>query len=219
MTALTFPLSLPNLVDLLQIETVAWNLTQQQEYSGLGSGEGLSHDLGPPLWEGEVGCAQFPHAEVEKWRARFNTLDGSNNSFLLYNPAAKYPTTDPAGTLLAAASVTIQSINANRKEMAFTGLPAGFVVPWGAYASITGLSPSRTALVQLAADATANGSGVTGQVEIRPHLRPWITTTMAVTLLLPPAKVKIVPGSLRVETSGALHSRLRFTARQTLAAG
>lgn len=217
--ALTFPLSLPNLVDLLQIESVTWNLIYQQEYSGLGSGEGLSHDLGPPLWQGDVSTGQFPHADVEKWRARFLALDGSNQSFMLYNPAAKYPETDPQGSLLAASTVTVHSINANRKELALAGLPVGFVAPWGAYAQITGGSPSRIALVQLLADGTANGSGQTGQIECRPHLRPWITTTMTVSLIKPAAKVKLVPNTLRVETTGPLHSRLRFTARQTLAAG
>lgn len=217
--ALSFPLSLPNLVDLLEIESVTWNLVRQQEYSGLGSGEGLSADLAPPLWEGDVSTGQFPHAEVEKWRARFNTLDGSNQSFMLYNPAAKYPETDPNGTLLAGSTVTLLSVGSNRKEVSLTGLPAGFTVPWGAYAQITGGSPSRVALVQFAEAKTASGSGNTSAIECRPHLRPWISSGQAVTLLKPAAKVKLVPNSLRVETTGALHSRLRFTARQTLAAG
>lgn len=217
--ALTFPLTLANLVDLLPIESVTWNLMQQQEYSGLGTGEGLSHDLGPALWEADVACAQFYHADVEKWRARFNTLDGSNNSFLLYNPAAKYPETDPTGTLLAGSTVTILAVGSNRKEMSLAGLPAGFVVPWGAYAQITSGSPERVALVQFAESKTATGLGNTSAIELRPHLRSWVSAGAAVALLKPAAKVKIVPGSLRVETSGALHSRLRFSARQTLAAG
>lgn len=217
--ALTFPISLANLVDLLKIESVTWNLKHQQEHSGLGTGEGLSHDLGPPLWEADVTCGQFYHAEVEKWRARFNTLDGSNNSFMLYNPAAKFPETDPNGTLLSGSSVTILTVGSNRKEMALAGLPAGFVVPWGAYAQIVGGTPQRVALVQFAESKTATGAGNTSAIELRPHLRPWISAGMAVTLIKPSAKVKIVPGSLRVETTGALHSRLRFSARQTLAAG
>lgn len=217
--ALSFPLTLPNLVDLLMIESVTWNLNYQQEYSGLGSGEGLSHDLGPALWEGDVATAQFPHAEVEKWRARFNLLDGSNNSFMLYNPAAMYPETDPQGTILAGRTITITVINGNRKEVALAGFPAGFVVPWGTYAQITAGSPSRVALIQFADTKSATSGGGVDFNECRPHLRPWIAAGAAVTLIKPSAKVKLVPGSLRVETAGALHSRLRFSARQTLAAG
>ncbi len=217
--AFTFPLSLPNLVDLLPIESVTWNLVYQQEYSGLGSGEGLSHDLAPPLWEGDVATAQFYHADVEKWRARFLTLDGSNNSFMLYNPAAKYPDTDPQGSALTGATVTVLAVGANRKELSLAGLPAGLEVPWGAYAQIAGGSPSRVALVQFAESKTASGLGNTSAIECRPHLRPWVSAGMAVSLIKPGAKVKLMPNSLRIETVGALHSRLRFTARQTLAAG
>ena len=78
---------------------------------------------------------------------------------------------------------------------------------------------SRRVLMQAAEGATANGSGVTGVFEVRPQLRPGITAGLAVTLKKPAAKVKIVPGSLRIETVTTLLSQLRFTARQTLAAG
>jgi hypothetical protein len=80
-------------------------------------------------------------------------------------------------------------------------------------------TPSRRALVQAAEGATANGFGVTSEFEVRPQLRPGITTGLTVTLKKPAAKVKIVPGSLRIETVTTLLSQLRFTARQTLAAG
>lgn len=217
--ALAFPLSLPDLVDLLKITSVSWNLVYQQEYSGLGTGEGLSHDLGPPLWEGECQTAEVYHRDIEKWRARFFALDGSNQSFMLYNPAAKYPETDPNGSVLAGSTITIGSVGSNRKEMALSGLPAGFEVPWGAYAQITAGTPFRVALVQFLESKTATGLGNTSAIELRPHLRPWVTAGASVQLLKSAAKVKLVPNSLKVETAGALTSRLRFSARQTLAAG
>jgi hypothetical protein len=217
--ALTFPLALPDLVDLLGIESVAWNAVYQQEFSGLASGEGLSHDLGPMLWEGECQTGEIYHHKIEKWRARFLALDGSNQSFMLYNPAAKYPETDPKGDALAGATITIGSVGSNRKEIALSGLPTGFEVPWGAYAQITAGSPSRVALVMFLESKTATGLGNTSVIECRPHLRPWVSAGASVQLVKPAAKVKLVPNSLRVETVGALTSRLRFTARQTLAAG
>jgi hypothetical protein len=221
-----FPLTPPNLIDLFAtgtgenaIASVSWNLIFQQEFSGLGTGEGLAHDLGPALWEAQVETHPFYTREVEKWRARFLGLDGSSQSFMLYNPAAKYPETDPNGAILAGATITIGSVGSNRKEMALSGLPAGFEVPWGAYAQITAGSPSRVALVQFLESKTATGLGNTSAIELRPHLRPWVAAGASVQLLKPAAKVKLVPNSLRVETAGALTSRLRFTARQTLAAG
>ena len=217
--ALTFPLALPDLVDLLKIESVSWNLMYQQEYSGLGTGEGLSHDLGPALWEADCQTVEFYHKDVEKWRARFLALDGSNQNFMLYNPAAAYPESDPDGSVLDGSTITIWSVGSNRKEMALSGLPAGFEVPWGAYAQITAGSPSRVALVMFLESKTATGLGNTSAIELRPHLKSWVSAGASVELIKPAAKVKLVPNTLRVETVGALTSRLRFSARQTLAAG
>ena len=80
--ALTFPLSLPNLADLLPLESASWNLAQQQELSGLGSGEGIAHDLGPPLWEAEVSTGLMEHDDAYAALARLNSLAGSVNSVL-----------------------------------------------------------------------------------------------------------------------------------------
>jgi hypothetical protein len=89
----------------------------------------------------------------------------------------------------------------------------------GDYMHVDYGTPSRRALLQAAEGATANGSGVTGEFEVRPQLRPGITAGLAVALKKPAAKVKIVSGSVRIETVTTLLSQLRFTARQTLAAG
>ncbi len=217
--ALAFPITRANLADLMLVETAEWTLGEDQELSNLGSGEVLAADLGPRLWEAE--CSTTPDSidAIEALRARFNALDGAINSFYLFDPRRPYPATDPTGSLLASATVTIQSIETNRKELTFTGLPAGFVLPAGTFFSVTAGSPSRTALLQLVASVTASSGEVAGPVEVRPHLRPWIAATQAVTLLKPVAKVKLVPKSLAVtQVSSVLH-RLRFSARQTLAAG
>jgi len=71
----------------------------------------------------------------------------------------------------------------------------------------------------LNAEATADSEGDAGPVEVRPHLRPWLAAGQTVTLWKPAAKVKLVSGSLRVTQVTSVTSRLRFTARQTLAAG
>jgi hypothetical protein len=115
--------------------------------------------------------------------------------------------------------VVIASIDTNFRAIALSGLPAGYVITMGDYLHVDYGTPSRRALLQAAEGATANGSGATGEFEVRPQLRPGITAGLAVTLKKPAAKVKIVPGSLRIETVTTLLSQLRFTARQTLAAG
>jgi hypothetical protein len=215
---LSLPLALADLADLLPVAAVAWNEARQDAVSALGSGEWLTHELGPPLHEAEVRTARMPHARAEQLRARLRALDGGAH-FYLSNPTMLFPQADPGGAILSSANVVIATINANRKALTLSGLPAGYVITMGDHMHIDYSAPSRRALLQAAEGATANGSGVTAEFEVRPHLRPGITIGLAVKLMKPAAKVKIVPGSLRIETVTTLLSQLRFTARQTLAAG
>lgn len=216
--ALALPLARSNLSDLLPIETVTWSLDEGQELSDIASGEILAADLRPRLWIAECSSIAADIDTIEALRGRVNVLDGAIQSFYLHDPRRPYPATDPTGTLLAGA-VTIESIEANRKELTLEGLPDNFVLPQGTMLSVTAGSPSRTALLQLAATVTADGDGVAGPVELRPHLRSWIAADQTVTLLKPVAKVKLVPGSVAVAQVTAVTHRLRFSARQTLAAG
>jgi hypothetical protein len=216
--SLSFPLALADLADLLPVAAVAWNELRQDATSALGSGEWLTHELGPPLHEAEVRTARMPHARAEQLRARLRTVNGGAH-FYLCNPTMLYPQADPGGAVLGSASVVIASINANRRALALSGLPAGYVITMGDYLHVDYDAPPRRALLQAAEGATANGSGVTPEFDVRPHLRPGITAALAVSLKKPAAKVKIVPGSVRIETVTTLLSQLRFTARQTLAAG
>ena len=215
---LSFPLALADLADLLPIAAVAWNEARQDATSALGSGEWLTHELGPPLHEAEVRTARMPHDRAEQLRARLRALGGGAH-FYLSNPTMLYPQADPGGTILGSASVVIGSINANRRGLTLSGLPAGYVITMGDYLHVDYGTPSRRALLQAAEGATANGSGVTPEFDVRPQLRPGISSGLAVMLKKPAAKVKIVPGSLRIETVTTLLSQLRLTARQTLAAG
>lgn len=216
---MSFPMAPADLVDRMMVETVQWSLLEFQETSGIGGGEFLAADLGPRLWEASVSTVAADLQTIEALRSRFNLLDGALQSFYLYDPARPNPATDAMGTLLAASNVTIGAIEANRKEVSFSGLPAGFVLPEGTWFSVTAGAPSRTFLGQIAADVTANGIGATAPVELRPHMRAWLAAGQAVRLLKPVAKVKIVPRSLSTSQVTSVTHRLRFTARQTLAAG
>jgi hypothetical protein len=217
--ALTLPLSLADFFDTLKVRSAPFLLVDQQEYSGLGTGEGLAHDLGPRLWEASVQSAPMPLAEAQAMLARIDALDGAINAFYAYNPAKAYPAADPDGTILAASTPTVHTIATNRKEMRVTGLPAGYVLTAGDMLAVDYGSPSRRALVRLVTGATASGAGLTPLFEVRPHLKAGITTTLAVTLIKPAMKAKIVPGSLSTAHDLMVTGTLSFTMRQTLAAG
>lgn len=217
--ALQLPLSLADFFDMLKVKSAPFILTEQQEYSGLGTGEGLAHDLGPRLWQAPVESSAMTLAEAQAMLARIEALDGSINAFYAYNPSKAYPAADPDGSKLGAAAPTIHTIAANRKEMRLTGLPAGYVLTAGDMLAVDYGNPSRRALIRIVTGAVASSGGLTPLFEVRPHLRPGITTTLAVMLRKPAMKAKIVPGSLSTAHDLMVTGTLSFTMRQTLAAG
>lgn len=213
----TFPTALADLADLLKIRSVAWSKYRQQEMSGLGSGEFLTADLAPELWEAKCETAPMALADADQLEARFELLNGSANTFLLYNPRRMYPQADLDGSTLGASTVTISAIGTDRNTVTLAGLPAGYVITLGDMFSVV-YSTSRRALIRFAASATASGAGALGPVEVRPLLRSGITTTLEIDLTKPCCKVKLVPGSFAPQMVGTHEAVISFTARQTLAA-
>lgn len=217
--AASWPIPADDLIATMLVDTVDWNLEDNQELSGTGGGEWIAAGLAPPLWGAVISSVAADDESIERLRARWLLLDGAIGSFYLYDPKRPGPATDPAGTLLASATVTIDSVESNRKELSLAGLPADLVLPEGTRLSVTAGSPSRTFLGVLGAETQADGSGDAGPVEVRPHLRPWMAAGQTVTLWKPVAKCKLVPNSLRVTQVTSVTSRLRLEARQTLSAG
>ena len=218
--SLSFPLSNAALADRLPIQSVRWWLEGQEEYSSLGSGEFLAADLGPKLWKGEVGIAPMYHAAALEIQSRIEALDGSMNSFYLYDPRARYPRNDPDGTILGAATPVIASLGANNKSLTVSGLPAGYVLTAGGMFHFDyGTSPVRRALHRIVETVTANGSGVTPNFEVRPHFAPGAAVALALKFIDPSAKVRIVPRSFEPGTGQAGTRRtegMSFQVQQTL---
>lgn len=217
--ALSFPLAQTLLGDLLPIQSVVWELMREQEFSGIGGGEGLAADLGPALWEGEVSLRPLLHTDARAMAAKIDALDGSINSFYLANPLGWWPKLDPRGTVYGGSTPSILSIAENRKELRITELPANYALSTGDMFALDYGSPSRRALHRLVGDVTATGSGITTFVEVRPHLRPGVVPALAVDFSRPSAKVKIVAGSVSQSFHSANRTRISFRVRQTLAAG
>ena len=157
------------------------------------------------------------HDDAYAAQARLNALAGSLQAFYLYNPAKPGPRMDPKGVVLGGAIPTLSFISANRKIVRMNTLPVGYVISGGDFWAVE-CGSGRRALIQAVEGSVASAGGVAPEFEVTPHLRPGVTTGLVVQLIRPAAKVKLVPGTLRLENTGALHSRLRFTARQTLAA-
>lgn len=214
--AITLPLSIATFANRLHIASVSWRLRDNQQYSGLGTGEILAVDLGPRLWEADVMCAPVRNADGMQIQALIESLDGAINGFYLYNPVTMFPQFDPTGSILGATVPQVNTVGVNNKSISLKLLPAAYRVTQGDMLAFDyGISPERRALHRVVETVTANGSGVTAAFEIRPHLRPGLVVNTPVTLIRPSAKVLIVPGSLDVQ-SGLVVTTIGFQAVQTL---
>ncbi|HEV7345466.1 MAG TPA: hypothetical protein VGN60_07520 [Devosia sp.] len=217
--AATFPIAQADLGDILPVQSVVWELTRQQELTGLGSGEALAADLAPSLWMGEVSLRPLLHTDARAMAARIDMLDGAIHAFYLANPLGWYPKMDPHSTIYGASAPVLATIAANRKEVAISGLPAGYKLSAGDMFAVDYGSPSRRGLYRLGADVAASGAGLTALVEVRPHLRPGVTEALSVTFARPAAKVKMVAGTVSQQMHSANRTRISFRVIQTLAAG
>lgn len=217
--AVLFPRSTASLADTLRIMSVRWILQEQQEYSGLGSGEFLVADLGPRLWKADVAFATMADADAAEVQADFETLDGGMSEFYLYDPRKRYPRADPDGSILGASSVQIATLGSNNKSLTVSGLPAGYVLSKGDFFHFDyGTSPVRRALHRIVETVTANGAGVSPVFEVRPHFRAGVQTGLAVKLKKPAAKMRLIPGSFDpgMGNLGGITSGMAFQAMQAL---
>lgn len=196
-----------------------WILHDQQEYSGLGSGETLIADLGPRLWKADVAFSTMSDDDAAALQADIETLDGGINEFYLYDPRKKFPRADPNGAILGSSNVQIAALGGNNKSLSVSGLPAGYVLSKGDLFHFDyGTSPVRRALHRIVEDVVANGVGLTPSFEVRPHFRTGVQTGLAVKLVKPAAKMKLVPGSFDpgMGSVGLGTSGIAFQAMQTL---
>ena len=215
--------SLANLADHLNIQSVTWDIRRHDELSGSGDGRFWQTELAPPLWIADVRLAPMPNAEARKVAARIRGLNGARDAFFLYDPASWYPAADPGGVIHGSSTVTIlnPAVNNDRSLIRLQGMPAGYVLTTGdklqvAYSS----NPTRYSfheVADLAGTVTANGSGQTTGAGMRifPHLSVGVEAGDSVTLIRPAARTIVVPGSFdpgssdRVVTTG-----MRFQAIQ-----
>lgn len=211
-----FPLSLAALADKLGIVKVNWSLGDQRELSGMASGQFLEADLAPQLWDGVVTLRPRYHAESRRIEAILDAVIRSKGDFYMYDVRHKYPASDPGGSILGAAAVKISAV-ADAKSMSLKGLPASYVLGAGDYLHFDYGAPARRWFGELSEDATASGAGVTGTFEVSPFLPSAAAADMAVTLIKPAMKCRIVPGSRQVSSldgDSANMSQISFTVKQ-----
>jgi hypothetical protein len=185
-----------NLMEALRIDKTSFMPLWRQELSRQAGGTPRVADLGPEVWLAKLTSSTMTDAEAADAEAYVNQMRGSLDSFYVWNPKARYPRSDPNGTILGASTVTILALGGDNKSLQLAGLPVGYAITRGDYLAFDhGSAPVHRCLHQFVASAVANGSGQIALTEVAPHIRAGATTGLVVSLKKPAAEMIIVPGS------------------------
>lgn len=169
----------------------AFDLVSRQELSRLASGVSTGKDLGPALWFAAFATEELRNDDALDFAAMLDSLDGVINTFEAWDLRRPAPRAHGDGS---AADGVLESVNANNKAVALSGLNAGQIVSRGDYLSFD--YGANRALHRVAETVTANGSGLTPEFEVRPHLRPGWALTAGVKLRAPRGIFTLMPGSV-----------------------
>lgn len=184
-------LPLSDVFDLLPISQVRWDREDYNEVSGMGSGAFWEAELAPPLWSGDVGFDADLTSDLIQIAALIRWLRATKQRFMMCDPTAQYPASDPRGLILGSANVTLRAIT-NRFVAPLQNLPAGYVLTPGDKMQVP--YADRHAFVEVARRTVANGAGQ-ADVPISPYLPLPVAAGAAVTLKRPAFPATIVPQS------------------------
>lgn len=210
--AITFPRS--DILALVGFEPpFTFEPVSQQELSRLAIGTTIGKDLGPALWFGSYTTEELHNDDMVDYQAVLASLDGIVNTFEGWDLRRPAPRLYPGGA--GANDGVLASVNANNKALSLSGLNAGQVISRGDYLSFD--YTGGRALHQAMETVTANGSGITAQFEVRPHLRAGSTLSTAVNLKAPRGIFTLMPGSVTPTQTRGKFGRLTFKTGQYLA--
>lgn len=213
---MTVSYPLADIFETLKAQKVSFELSWGQEFTGLPNGLLVAKDLRPALWRLSATSKPMRHKDAMIVYAKLNSLYGIIKTFLASNPLAPYPYNDPTGSTVGSSAVKINAFSIASGTVQFKGLPASYALKAGDLFSFV-YSSTKIALHQLVEDVTANGSGVTGSVEVRPALRSGVAIDNVVTLKKPYAEFRMVPDSVSLDAVNTLFSTVSFEAVQRIA--
>ena len=211
--ALANPLPQASFADLLQLQDANFVQGWQQQRSATGGGETRYADRAPSLWKADFTTIPMPIAVGEGITALINSRAGGLKTALLHNYRQPYPSSDPEGSIIGATVPKLGTIT-DRLHVAFTGFPGHYELPLGTFFGLV-FDTSRYYLGQLVEARTATSLGAIASVEIWPPLPASVTGTPDVSVIKPPAKFRITPGSAYPSKVDGTLTTIQFAAEQT----
>lgn len=186
--AVTFPL---NLLD--DLSGIGWStdfeLVYRQEQSRHASGRIRVKDYGTPIWSASYSTKNLSPNRLDYWKARLSLLDNGLNTFYAYPMSRCWPIKHPNGLGLNTLTATVNSINANNKELSLKDIP-NLNLSTGDYISV------NNRLYQVMEDMSTGTLGQGPEFEVRPHFNiNNIAVDDTVRIYQPRCLMTLVPGS------------------------
>ncbi len=214
--AITFPLSISELVDLFPVGEHPLVLQNNQNITGLASGEPIAVNRMAELWTGQFTSISMSMDDTQALMAALRSLVGSTHPFYIYDSDFCSPKADLDGSLLGASTPQISTLGVDNKSFAITGLPVGYVLSAGDRFHAT-YSTSRRFYGEFSETVTANGLGQIASIGVSPHLHPGFLGGVSLTLIKPAIKAKLL-GALPLPKKFSGNRRIvSFAFQQTLA--
>ncbi|TMV68376.1 hypothetical protein FGG78_31320 [Thioclava sp. BHET1] len=190
--SLTLPYPLAFLSDQLPVAKVICSILRNDEISAAGDGSYWGARLADPIWQASVSFHALYAAQARRITAKINALDGMSKTFLLADPSCRGPASDPLGKVVAARSVKIAAINADRTGVTFGGLSQGYQLSAGD--RFTVVSGDLVYMGEISDDGVAGSSGQVS-LPIWPPLWDGLATGLLVRFQQPYFKAAIKPAA------------------------
>lgn len=180
--------------------TVSFDLAYRQEQSRTASGVTYVKEFGFPLWQMKAQSKILSPNNLDYWRARLKALEGGLQTFYGYPLSRTYPIlypngSWPTGLAFSGTTAVLNGVNANRKAISVSGLPAAYRVSVGDFFQL-----GTTDLHQALETATASGGGLTPEFEVRPHIWTGVvggnSPAVPVSVKRPHCIMAVLPGSI-----------------------
>lgn len=173
-----------------------------QSTSGQAGGQIRVQNSRAPLWHMSLTCPAIRRADADSIHAVIGGMGQSIGTFFAYDQRRNGPSADPGGVILGSNTVQINSLGSDGKSLSLKGLPSAYGLVRGDYIGFTYSGTKRALHQMVSAGVTANGSGVTTEVEVHPAIRQGAATNNAVSLVRPVAEFRIMPGTYDPSADG-----------------
>lgn len=201
--AYSYPLSIGALADRLPISGVTWDINRSDELSGTGDGRIWQAELADPLWMADIELSHGSFQSLKQLAAIIRSLQGSQDSFWLYDPISAYPQADPKGAVIGASVVQVMTVGAQRRTLRLKGLPPLYQLTVGDKLQIQYAGGDLNFFGEFSESIAANGAGQTAEVQVFPHVPLGVAADLQVTLVKPACKMFVMPkGHNPGKTSG-----------------